>query len=326
MPILGNMTEGLSSNCNVFYNPSVACGDSSLYTREPLVRNLKLPAKSEFNFQLSTFNFQFSIFNSTLTLEVFTMLFDTHAHMNDEAFDTDREQMILGLPDKGIQYVMNVGCSLHSSGDCIAMAEKYPFVYASVGTHPDAASEVNEEVINTYRQMAKHPRVLAIGEIGLDYYWEDNAPREVQVDWCRKQIELAQELGLPVILHDREAHEDTLNLIREYRPCGVVHCFSGSAEMARQITDLGMYIGLGGATTFKNARKPVEVAAALPADRLLLETDAPYMAPVPCRGHRCDSAMIAHTAARIAEIRGVDADTLLEQTRRNANTLFGLDF
>ena len=254
------------------------------------------------------------------------LIFDTHAHYDAEQFNEDRAAVLDSLPSQGVCAVIQCATDPNSITQSLALAEQYPYVRVAVGIHPEAVAQATSDWLDAVRAAAAHPAVCAIGEIGLDYHWEDNAPREVQLDWCRKQLALALELDLPVIFHDRDAHEDTLNLLQEYKPRGVLHCFSGSAEMARQITDLGMYIGLGGATTFKNARKPVEVAAALPADRLLLETDAPYMAPVPCRGHRCDSAMIAHTAARIAEICGVDADTLLEQTRRNANTLFGLDF
>ena len=253
-------------------------------------------------------------------------IFDTHAHYDAEQFDADRDAVLTALPAQGVCAVIQCATDPDSVRKSLVLAEKYPYIRVAVGIHPEAVAAATPDWLEVIRAAAAHPAVCAIGEIGLDYHWEDNAPRAVQLDWCRQQIELALELDLPVIFHDRDAHEDTLNLLREYKPRGVLHCFSGSAEMARQITDLGMYIGLGGATTFKNARKPVEVAAALPADRLLLETDAPYMAPVPCRGHRCDSAMIAHTAARIAEIRGEDVDDLLEQTRRNANTLFGLDF
>ena len=252
-------------------------------------------------------------------------IFDSHAHYDADAFDVDRDVVLSALPSQDVCAVVQCATDPDSIKKSLAMAEQYPYIRVAVGIHPEFVSAATPEWLDAVRAAASHPAVCAVGEIGLDYYWEENAPREAQLDWCRKQIELAQELDLPVIFHDREAHEDTFHLLREMRPRGVVHCFSGSAEMARQITDLGMYIGLGGATTFKNARKPVEVAAAVPADRLLLETDAPYMAPVPMRGKRCDSSMIAHTAARIAEIRGVDADTLLEQTRQNANRLFGLD-
>ena len=252
-------------------------------------------------------------------------IFDTHAHYDADAFDEDRDAVLTALRSQGVCAVINCATDPVSVAANLTLAEQYPYIRVAVGIHPEAVAQATPDWLDTVRAAAAHPAVCAIGEIGLDYHWEDNAPREVQLDWCRRQLELARELDLPVIFHDRDAHEDTLTLLREYQPRGVLHCFSGSVEMMRDVTALGMYIGLGGATTFKNARKPVEVAAAVPTDRLLLETDAPYMAPVPCRGKRCDSSMIAHTAARIAEIRGVDTDTLLEQTRQNANRLFGLD-
>ena len=252
-------------------------------------------------------------------------IFDSHAHYDADAFDEDRAQVLTALPTQGVCGVIQCATDPDSIRASLQMAEQFPYIRVAVGIHPEFVSSATPEWLEIIRQAVSHPAVCAIGEIGLDYYWEENAPREVQIDWCRKQIELAQELNLPVIFHDREAHEDTLNLMREYRPRGVVHCFSGSAEMARQLTDMGLYIGLGGATTFKNARKPVEVAESLPLDKLLLETDAPYMAPVPMRGKRCDSSLIAHTAARIAEIRGMEVDALLDATRENANALFGLD-
>ena len=254
-----------------------------------------------------------------------SLIFDSHAHYDADAFDEDRDTVLSALPDAGVCAVIQCATDPDSIQKSLALVERYPYIRVAVGIHPEFVNEATPDWLNIVRAAAAHPAVCAIGEIGLDYYWEENAPREVQLDWCRRQIELALALDLPVILHDREAHEDTLHLIREYRPRGVVHCFSGSAEMARQVTDLGLYIGLGGAVTFKNARKPVEVAAAIPSDRLLLETDAPYMAPVPLRGKRCDSSMIAHTAARIAEIRDMDAETLLAITRQNTNTLFGLN-
>ena len=252
-------------------------------------------------------------------------IFDSHAHYDADAFDEDRVQVLTALPTQGVCGVIQCATDPDSIRASLQMAEQFPYIRVAVGIHPEFVNAATPEWLEIIRQAASHPAVCAIGEIGLDYYWEENAPREVQIDWCRKQMELAQELNLPVIFHDREAHEDTLNLMREYRPRGVVHCFSGSAEMARQLTDMGLYIGLGGATTFKNARKPVEVAESLPLDKLLLETDAPYMAPVPMRGKRCDSSLIAHTAARIAEIRGMEVDALLDATRENANRLFGLD-
>ena len=254
-----------------------------------------------------------------------SLIFDSHAHYDAEQFDGDRDAVLTALPEQGVCAVIQCATDPDSIQKSLAMAQTYPYIRVAVGIHPEFVSRATPAWLDAVREAAKRPAVCAVGEIGLDYYWEENAPREVQIEWCRKQIELAMELDLPVIFHDREAHEDTLNLMREYRPRGVVHCFSGSAEMARQLTDLGLYIGLGGAATFKNARKPIEVAESLPLDRLLLETDAPYMAPVPLRGKRCDSSMIAHTAARIAEVRGMEVDALLDATRENANRLFGLN-
>ena len=231
------------------------------------------------------------------------MLFDTHAHMNDPAFDEDRDSVILGLKEKGVANFLNVGCCLDSSKDCVAMAEKYPFVYASVGSHPDSADEVNEEVIEAYRQMAQHPKVRAIGEIGLDYYYE-TIPREIQQKAFRMQMALARELGMPVIVHERNAHDDGMKIVKEFKDVtGVFHCYSGSAEMARQLVNMGWYIGFTGVLTFKNARKAVETAESIPLEQIVLETDCPFMAPEPNRGRRCDSTMVPLTAAKVAEDR-----------------------
>lgn len=252
-------------------------------------------------------------------------IFDSHAHYDDSAFEEDRDSLLATLPDRGVCGVVNCASNLDSARRSIALAQRYPHVWAAVGIHPEDAGDVPPNAIETLRQLATQKKVVAVGEIGLDYHWEDACPRDTQQLWFRRQIELALEMQLPVIVHDRDAHGDMLDILKAYRPAGVVHCFSGSVEMMRDVTDLGMYIGLGGTVTFKNARKPVEVAAAVPADRLLLETDAPYMAPVPFRGKRCDSTLIAHTAARIADIRGVTVDELLIQTAANAERLFGID-
>lgn len=252
-------------------------------------------------------------------------IFDSHAHYDAEAFDEDREALLASLPGKNVAGVVNAASDAASAQKSVWLAEKYPFLWAAAGIHPEEAAGAGEEDLAICRRLLGHPRVVAVGEIGLDYHYEDACPRETQLLWFRRQLALAVELDKPVIVHDREAHEDVLRLLEEFRPRGVVHCFSGSVEMMRQVVRMGMYIGLGGAVTFKNARKPVEVAAAVPADRLLLETDAPYMAPVPFRGRRCDSSLIACTAERIAEIRGVEMTELLEQTARNARTLFQIE-
>ena len=250
------------------------------------------------------------------------MLFDTHAHLNDPAFDPDREELILGLKDKGVEFVMNVGCCLESSGDCIAMAEKYPFVYASVGSHPDSAAEVNDDVLEQYRQMAKHPKVKAIGEIGLDYYYEDPA-RDIQKKAFRMQLELAKELDMPVIIHERDAHDDGMRTVKEFKGVtGVFHCYSGSAEMARQLVNMGWYIGFTGVLTFKNARKAVETAQAIPLDRIVLETDCPFMAPEPFRGKRNDPGYLFRMAEKLAELRGITVEEVHTVTMENAKRLY----
>ena len=250
------------------------------------------------------------------------MLFDTHAHMNDPAFDEDREQVLLGLKDKGVANILNVGCCLESSKDCIAMAEKYDFVYASVGTHPDSADEVDETVLEAYRQMARHPKVQAIGEIGLDYYYE-TIPREIQIKAFRMQMELARELKMPVIVHERNAHDDGMRVVKEFKDVtGVFHCYSGSAEMARQLVDMGWYIGFTGVLTFKNARKAVETAERIPLERIVLETDCPFMAPEPYRGKRNDPGYLFRMAQRLAEIRGISVEEVHRITTENAKALY----
>ena len=253
------------------------------------------------------------------------MLFDTHAHMNDPAFDEDREEVLLGIKEKGVEYMLNVGCCRESSRDCVAMAEKHPFVYASVGTHPDAADEVNEEVLDEYRKLvAAHPKVRAIGEIGLDYYYE-TVPRQIQQNAFRMQMALAQELRMPVIVHERNAHDDGMRIAKEFKDVtGVFHCYSGSAEMARQLVDMGWYIGFTGVLTFKNARKAVETAQRIPLDRIVLETDCPFMAPEPFRGKRNDPGYLYRMAERLAEIRGITVEEVHAATTRNAKQLYRL--
>lgn len=252
------------------------------------------------------------------------MLFDTHAHYDDEAFDPDRELLLESLPQRGVALVVNPGCDLESSRKAVAYAAEYPHVYAAVGIHPENCGGFTPADMDALRQLAQQPKVAAIGEIGLDYYWAENPPRERQQVLFREQVLLAKELGLPVIIHDREAHADTLEVLRELRPAGVLHCFSGSAEMAGEVAALGMYIGFTGAITFKNARKAPQAAAAVPDDLLLIETDCPYMAPEPYRGKRCDSSMLTRVAERLAEIRGGSAEEIVQMTCRNARRLFGV--
>ena len=225
------------------------------------------------------------------------------------------------FPENGISGVISCGVNTESSQANIELAEKYPFIYAAVGYHGLNTGDVPDNYTEVLADLIKHEKVVAIGEIGLDYHYERET-RDIQLEIFRKQIEFANEHGLPVIVHDREAHEDAMIILRELKPRGVMHCFSGSVEMAKEIIKLGMYIGLGGAVTFKNAVKPVEVAAFVPEDRLLLETDAPYMTPVPFRGQRCTSLHIPYTAQKIAAVRNTDVQHILDVTDRNARELF----
>ena len=251
------------------------------------------------------------------------MLFDTHAHMDDRAFDTDREELLNSFPNQGIALLMNPGCSLESSRNAVKLANRYDYVYAAVGSHPDAADEVNEAVLEEYRELCKlNPKVKAIGEIGLDYHYED-IPREIQLKAFRAQMELARELNLHAIVHEREAHEDGMAVVREFSDVtGVFHCYSGSAEMARQLVDRGWYIGFTGVLTFKNARKAIEVASSIPLDRIVIETDCPYMSPEPFRGKRNDPGRIYRMAEKLAEIRGRSVEEIHTITLENGKRLY----
>ena len=253
------------------------------------------------------------------------MLFDTHAHLNDPAFDPDREELMAGLADKSVGLVMNAGCSLESSRDIVNMTARYPWLYGSVGSHPDSADEVNEEVIEEYRKLCQNEKIKAIGEIGLDYYYED-IPREIQQKAFRMQMQLAKELDMPVIVHEREAHDDGMRIVKEFTGVtGVFHCYSGSAEMARQLVKMGWYIGFTGVLTFKNARKAVETAASIPLDRIVIETDCPFMAPEPFRGKRNDPGYLYRMAERLAEIRGITPEEAAAVTTENAKRLYRID-
>ena len=249
------------------------------------------------------------------------MIFDSHAHYDDEAFDADRDELLTRLFSDDICGIINVGCNLETSKKSVELAQKYPLIWAAVGVHPHDAEKVPANYIEELKRLSNEPKVVAIGEIGLDYHY-DFSPRDVQRKVFEEQLKLAKDLDLPVIIHNREAHADTLELLKKYRPKGVVHCFSGSLEMASEIIKLGMYIGLGGAVTFKNAKNPVLVAKNIPLDRILLETDCPYMAPVPHRGERCDSSMIRLTAEKIAAERGIAVEELFSAAKENAGALF----
>ena len=254
------------------------------------------------------------------------MLFDTHAHMDDEAFNTDREALLASLPEQGLTLVMNPGCSLASSRNASLLAEKYDYIYAAAGSHPDVADEVNEDVLAEYRRLvAANPKIRAIGEIGLDYHYED-IPREIQLRAFRAQMALAKELNLPVIVHEREAHEDGMKVVDEFpEVTGVFHCYSGSAEMAKELVKRGWYIGFTGVLTFKNARKAVEVAKAIPLDRIVLETDCPYMSPEPFRGKRNDPGKLYRMAEKLAEIRGLTVEEIHAITVENGKRLYRID-
>ena len=251
-------------------------------------------------------------------------IFDTHAHYDDEKFNEDREDLLKSLPSKGVVNIINCGCDLASSLKSIEFSEEYDYFYSAVGVHPSNNTGDSYDELQKIRELYSHPKCVAVGEIGLEYHY-DFVPKDKQLDIFEKQIILANELELPVIVHDREAHEDTMNLLKRYKPKGVVHCFSGSAEMAKEVLKLGMYIGLGGAVTFKNARKPLEVAEIIPEDRLLLETDCPYMAPVPFRGRRNSSDLIAYSAEKLAEVRHTDTQKLIDTANENARRLFKIE-
>ena len=254
------------------------------------------------------------------------MLFDTHAHMDDRAFDDDRAELLENLPEQGIQLLMNPGCSLASSYNTSKLSQEYDYVYAAVGSHPDVADEVNEEVLEEYRKLCKlNPQIKAIGEIGLNYYYE-TIPREIQKRAFRMQMGLAEELDMPVIIHERNAHDDGMTIVKQFpKVKGVFHCYSGSAEMARQLVNMGWYIGFTGVLTFKNARKAVETAASIPLDRIVLETDCPFMAPEPYRGKRNHPGYLPRMAEKLAEIRGVDVAEIIRITTENAKRLYRIE-
>ncbi|MDD6308417.1 MAG: TatD family hydrolase [Clostridia bacterium] len=252
------------------------------------------------------------------------MYFDSHAHYTDEAFAADRESLIKSLPGEGIEGFVNIGASIAESMHAVNLAEQYPYAYAAIGVHPENAAEVTAQGIEQLRRLSEHEKVVAIGEIGLDYHYDD-VPRDVQKDAFRKQLALAESTGLPVVIHDREAHGDTMDILRKHlKTGGVMHCFSGSTELAREVLDLGMYIALGGVVTYKNAVKTVEVAKTVPLDKLLLETDCPYLSPVPNRGKRNSSLNLPFTAAKIAEVRGISIAEVAARTTENAKRLFGI--
>lgn len=248
-------------------------------------------------------------------------IFDSHAHYDDKRFDSVREDLLANMPKNRVGGIINCGTDIDTSLFSIKLAEQFPFVFAAVGYHPGEIDESTDFDTDKLTTFAKHNKAVAIGEIGLDYYW-DTTYKDKQILFFEKQLELAKELDLPVIIHDREAHGDTLEILKKHKPKGVLHCFSGSIEMAREIIKLGLYIGVGGVVTFKNSKKLVEIVKEIPLQRILLETDAPYLAPEPHRGKTNNSAYILHVAEKIAEIKGITTDEVLEITTNNCKELF----
>ena len=253
-------------------------------------------------------------------------LFDTHAHYDAEQFDADREELLASLPEKGVALVVNPGCDIPTSRKALELANRYDHMYAAVGYHPESCAPYKEEELDLLREMAQNKKVVAIGEIGLDYYWEENPPKGLQQQVFRAQMALARELNLPVIVHDREAHGDSLSIIREYPEVkGVFHCFSGSAEMAKELVKLGWMISFTGVLTYKNARKSLEVIDWLPLDRMMIETDAPYLTPEPWRGKRNDSSKVYRVAETIATVKGIEAEEAARITLENGKRFFGIE-
>ena len=254
------------------------------------------------------------------------MIFESHAHYDDEAFDTDREELLTSLEEHGIGTVVNIGASLAGSEATVKLAEKYPFIYGAVGVHPSEVTELTEEGMARLRSLCGHEKVVAVGEMGLDYHYPE-PDAALQKKWFERQLDLAKEVRLPVIIHSREAAKDTLDMMRALRAeetGGVVHCFSYTKEMAREYLDMGYYFGIGGVITFKNAKKLKEAVQYIPMEKILLETDSPYLSPEPHRGERNSSQNLPYVAEAIAELKGISCEEVVEVTEKNAKKLFGL--
>ena len=253
-------------------------------------------------------------------------LFDTHAHYDSGAFNTDRLEVLASMPSKGVELILNPGCDLPSSQTAVELAEKFPFVYAAVGVHPSDCEGFSQNTLDGLRTLAARPKVRAVGEIGLDYYWKDNPPREFQREVFHAQLELAEELQLPVIVHDREAHQDCLEVVRAHpKVTGVYHCYSGSLEDAKTLVKLGWMLSFTGVVTYKNARKSLEVIDWLPMDRIMIETDSPYLTPEPFRGKRNDSGKVYRVAEVIAQVKGLDVEEIARITLANGKRFFGIE-
>lgn len=252
-------------------------------------------------------------------------IFDSHAHYDDEQFDADRDELLESIHREGVEYIMTIGADLPTSYAARELAERYDFVYFAAGIHPEQAGDAPENYLEELKALAAHPKCRAIGEIGLDYYWAENPPRALQQEVLRRQLGLAEELQLPVIIHDRDAHGDTMAIVREFpRVKGVFHCFAGSAEMARELIQMGWMLSFNGAATFKNAKKAPEVIAAAPLSMLMIETDAPYLTPVPHRGERNDSSYVRFVAEKIAQIKGLTPEEVEKATWENGRRFFGV--
>ncbi|TPG84344.1 TatD family deoxyribonuclease [Brevibacillus laterosporus] len=254
------------------------------------------------------------------------MLFDTHAHLNAEQFDEDRDEVIARARENGVSTIVNVGFNRETIPTTLELAEKYDFIYAVVGWHPQDAINMKEQDLEWLEELTKHPKVVGLGEMGLDYYW-DTSPRDVQAEVFRKQIRLARKLQMPIVIHDRDAHQDIIDILREEKAGevgGIMHCFSGSYELAKMALDMNFYISFGGPLTFKNAKKPKEVAAQIPMDRILIETDCPYLTPHPFRGKRNESTYVKYVAEEMAQIHGLSFEELAKITADNARRLFNI--
>lgn len=254
------------------------------------------------------------------------MIFETHAHYDDDKFTEDRDELIMAVHESGVHPIINVGASIHSTQTTLELAKRYPFIYAAVGVHPSDIADLNEDTFAWLKEQATYAKTVAVGEIGLDYYWDKEADvQEKQRYWFGRQLQLAREAGLPVIIHSRDAAADTLQVMRDNHAetiPGVIHCYSYSPELAQEFVRMGYYIGVGGVVTFKNAKKLVETVQAIPMERILLETDSPYMAPEPHRGTRNDSRNIPYVIAKIAELKGITPQEVERITEENAYRLF----
>lgn len=254
------------------------------------------------------------------------MIFDTHAHYDDEQFDEDRDELLASMQACGVEAVTNIGASLATSQNTIELTKKYPFVYGAIGVHPNEVEDLNEDGIAWLKENSALPKIVAIGEIGLDYYW-DEPGREIQKKWFLRQLELAREVKLPVVIHSRDAAKDTLDIMKSFHAenlGGVIHCFSYTKEMAREYLNMGFFLGIGGVVTFKNAKKLKEVVEYMPMEQMVLETDCPYLSPVPNRGKRNSSLNLPYVVEEVARLKEISVDEVIEITNRNAKTMYRL--